>query len=122
MTLTNRQKLNLLDAKEACLYRLMRRRSVGRALLYDARGDPVRRGVRPMSGFMEHICGRSGLGFECPACEVVQDRREKEADTPHAFVADPQDATRVRYGQEDIEHCVFCGQAENRPIHRQAVR
>ncbi len=28
-------------------------------------------------GFAEHICGLSGLGFSCPACEVVRENREK---------------------------------------------
>lgn len=42
--------------------------------------------------------------------------------TPHSFVADKQDATRVYYGQEDIAHCATCGQAEDRPIHREATR
>jgi hypothetical protein len=36
----------------------------------------------------------------------------------HEFVADKQDAPRVKYGEEDIPHCNVCGQAMDRPIHR----
>lgn len=30
-----------------------------------------------MSAIKEHICGLSGLGCFCPACEIVQEQQEK---------------------------------------------
>lgn len=46
---------------------------------------------------------------------------EAENIEPHTFIEDTQDAQRVRHGDEDVAHCVTCGQAADRPIHR-AVR
>lgn len=40
---------------------------------------------------------------------------------PHQFLADAADAPRVGYGEEDVTHCLICGQAEDRPIHRLAA-
>jgi hypothetical protein len=39
----------------------------------------------------------------------------------HRFLEDKSDARRVRNGEEDVAHCVECGQAEDRPIHRVRV-
>lgn len=36
----------------------------------------------------------------------------------HVFEEDKKDAARVYHGEEDIAHCVKCGQAEDRQIHR----
>lgn len=32
-----------------------------------------------MSGFAKHLCGLEGIGFLCPACAVVREQREREA-------------------------------------------
>jgi hypothetical protein len=70
--MSNRQKAAILDAKYACLSRLSRRRSVGRALLYDAVASLFEEVMlAPPSGFTPHLCGLSGIGFNCPACEAL---------------------------------------------------
>lgn len=43
---------------------------------------------------------------------------DMDAKTPHSFVVDDSDAQRVKHGGEDIAHCVICGEAEDRPVHK----
>ena len=55
---------------------------------------------------------------------IMAKRPKKPAPAPvveaHEFVVDSAEARRVKYGDEDLDHCAVCGQAADRPIHRVA--
>jgi hypothetical protein len=69
--------------------------------------------------YVKYWSGSGGVILpECKTCARAERKREMNAKQPHAFVQDKQDAPRVRSGQEDVDHCATCGQAEDRPIHR----
>lgn len=33
-------------------------------------GSDTEKGIGPVEGVRKHICGLSGIGFQCPACEA----------------------------------------------------
>ena len=63
-------------------------------------------------------CNRTELGEDDD--DAAMERERATVDRPHPFISDPDEPSRVPYGAEDVHHCLICGQAADRPIHRPA--